>query len=160
MRLEWETREVRTQFEFRIAHGSKRAHRNAFVRLTHDGIVGLGEAAPSHYYGESAELVDAALAAFAPVLGDDPFAFDAIETRLDGVFAGHGSARAAGWLVPSRVYGLALNTHALDATEAKRAIEHAGQMTGLAVCDPVRFGAEPLATALVRRLEERRRRAS
>ncbi len=65
--------------------------------------------------------------------------------------------RAAGWVQPARVLGLALNTMALDATESKRAMEHAAQLTGLPVCDPVRGSAEPLATSLLRRVEERRR---
>ncbi len=95
MRLTTEPLELQTLFEFRIAHGARRAHRNTLVRLSHDGIEGLGEAAPSHYYGETAELVDQALAAWAPVLGDDPFALDAIDRRMDGVMHGHHAARAA-----------------------------------------------------------------
>jgi len=94
MKLRTEPFELQTIFEFRIAHGSRRAHRNTLVRLEHDGLEGLGEAAPSHYYGETAETVEAALAAWAPVLGDDPFALDAIAARLDQVVEGHGAARA------------------------------------------------------------------
>ncbi len=67
--------------------------------------------------------------------------------------------RAASWLAPGRVLGLSLNTIQLEEAEAKRAIENAAQRTGLPVTDPVRFGAEPLAVTLMRRLEERRRRA-
>lgn len=95
MRLTTEPLELHTLFEFRIAHGSRRAHRNTLVRLQHDGIEGLGEAAPSHYYGETSELVEHALAAWAPELGDDPFALDAIDRRLDAVLHGHHAARAA-----------------------------------------------------------------
>src|SRR5262245_20511162 len=94
MKLRTEPLELHTIFEFRIAHGSRRAHRNTLVRLEHEGIEGLGEASPSHYYGETPELVEAALAAWAPVLGDDAFALDAIEQRLDGVLQSHGAARA------------------------------------------------------------------
>lgn len=68
--------------------------------------------------------------------------------------------RAAGWMNPARVLGLALNTSALDELEAKRALEHEAHRTGLPVVDPVRYGAAPLATALIRRLEERKRRAA
>ena len=95
MRLTTEPLELKTVFEFRIAHGSRRAHRNTLVRLSHAGIEGLGEAAPSHYYGETAEQVDLALAAWAPELGDDPFALDAIDQRLDAVLHGQHAARAA-----------------------------------------------------------------
>ncbi len=95
LRLTHEPLELQTVFEFRIAHGSRRAHQNTLVRLTHDGVEGLGEAAPSHYYGETSETVAGALAEWAPQLGDDPFALDAIERRLDGVLQGHRAARAA-----------------------------------------------------------------
>lgn len=68
--------------------------------------------------------------------------------------------RAASWMHPARVLGVALNTMTLNEGEARRAVEHAGQLTGLPVTDPLRFGAEALAIAVTRRLEERRRRAS
>jgi len=87
--------ELSTAFEFRIAHGARRGHRNTLVTIEHDGIEGWGEAAPSHYYGESDALVQAALDAWMPLLGDDPFALDAIAARLDGALQGHGAARAA-----------------------------------------------------------------
>src|SRR5262245_7192627 len=95
MKLRTEAIELQTIFEFRIAHGSRRAHRNTIVRIEHDGIEGIGEAAPSHYYVETAETVEAALAGWAPVLGDDPFALDAIAARMDTVLEGQGAARAA-----------------------------------------------------------------
>ncbi len=94
MRLRTEPLELHTVFEFRIAHGARRAHRNTLVRIEHEGLEGIGEASPSHYYGETSAMVDAALAEWAPHLGDDPFALDALERRLDGVLQGHGAARA------------------------------------------------------------------
>jgi len=95
MRLTHEPIELRTVFEFRIAHGSRAAHRNTLVRLEHEGIEGLGEAAFSHYYGETHELAEAALAPWAPTLGEDPFALDAILARMEGVLQGQYAARAA-----------------------------------------------------------------
>jgi uncharacterized NAD-dependent epimerase/dehydratase family protein len=68
--------------------------------------------------------------------------------------------RAAGWMSPARVLGVALNTMHLEESEAKRAIEHEAQRSALPVTDPVRFGCDVLAGALQRRLEERRRRAA
>ena len=68
--------------------------------------------------------------------------------------------RAASWMHPARVLGLSFNTRQLEEAEAKRALESATQRTGLPAIDPVRFGAEAVAVALVRRLEERRRRAA
>lgn len=95
MRLSVEALELRTRYAFTIAHGSHQSYRNALVKLEHDGVTGLGEGSASHYYGESWETMVDALAAWAPRLGDDPFALDAIEARLDGVLRGHGAARAA-----------------------------------------------------------------
>ena len=95
MRLRLEPLELSTRFTFRIAHGARKAHANTLVRLEHDGIEGLGEAAPSPYYGESEAIVRDQLEAWAPLLGDDPFALDAIGARLDAVLNAHGAARAA-----------------------------------------------------------------
>jgi uncharacterized NAD-dependent epimerase/dehydratase family protein len=53
---------------------------------------------------------------------------------------------------------LSLNTMLLDEVEAKRALENAEKLTGLPTVDPVRYGTEVIATELIRRLDERRRR--
>jgi L-alanine-DL-glutamate epimerase-like enolase superfamily enzyme len=95
MPLRHEPLPVETVFEFRIAHGAKQRHANTLVRFEHGGIEGLGEAAPSHYYGESNATVRVALDALAPLIGDDPFALDAMAARMDGELEGHGAARAA-----------------------------------------------------------------
>jgi L-alanine-DL-glutamate epimerase-like enolase superfamily enzyme len=95
VRLDVERLELKTRYEFRIAHGAHREYRNVLVRLEHEGITGLGEGSASHYYGESFETMRVALAAWAPLLGEDPFALDAIEARLDATLMGNGSARAA-----------------------------------------------------------------
>ena len=95
MRLTREPLDLSTAFEFRIAHGARRGHENTFVAIEHEGVVGWGEASPSHYYGETRAIVDAALDTWAPHLGDDPFALDCVEARLDEVLQGHGAARAA-----------------------------------------------------------------
>ena len=52
------------------------------VELEHDGALGYGEAAPIERYAESAESARAYLEESVELLGDDPFAFDAIEARL------------------------------------------------------------------------------
>lgn len=95
MRLHVEALPLNTRFAFTIAHGSQQAYANTLVRIEHEGIEGLGEASPAHYYGENADTVREALAAWAPHLGDDPFALEAIRERLDGVLAGNAAARAA-----------------------------------------------------------------
>lgn len=68
--------------------------------------------------------------------------------------------RAAGWVRPAPVLAIALNTMLLGELEARRALENVQQLTGLPAVDPVRFGAEPVVLELMRRLDERRRRAS
>jgi L-Ala-D/L-Glu epimerase len=95
VRLRHEPLELKTAFEFRISVGARSGHPNTLVRIEHDGIEGLGEAAPSHYYGEDGPLVEQALAAWMPCLGDDPFAFDAIERRMHDTLRGNGAAHAA-----------------------------------------------------------------
>lgn len=95
MRLRLEPLELSTRFTFRIAHGARQAHENTLVRLEHDGLEGLGEAAPSAYYGETAATVREALTTWTPHLGDDPFALDALFVRLDAVLHGHGAALAS-----------------------------------------------------------------
>lgn len=95
MKLTFEPLPLETVFEFRIAHGAHRGHVNTLVRIEHEGVTGLGEAAPSHYYGETTAMVEEALRTWAPHLGDDPFALDAIHARLDTVLQGHSAARAA-----------------------------------------------------------------
>jgi L-Ala-D/L-Glu epimerase / N-acetyl-D-glutamate racemase len=95
VRLSVERLDLSTAFEFRITHGSSKGHENTLVRLEHEGLTGLGEASPAHYYGENRALIEAALAAWAPHLGEDPFALEAIERRLDQALDGQRAARAA-----------------------------------------------------------------
>jgi D-glutamate N-acetyltransferase len=63
---------------------------------------------------------------------------------------------AAAWVHPSRVIGVALNTMGLADTAAAAAVERAARETGLPAADPVRFGSESLAAAVVRAAAERR----
>jgi len=51
---------------------------------------------------------------------------------------------------PSRVIGLAANTHNMTESDARRAIEEAGERTGLPAVDPIRFGMEPLVDAVMK----------
>src|SRR5258706_12535860 len=56
---------------------------------------------------------------------------------------------AASWVAPARVIGVALNTVGLDERVARAACEQASRETGLPATDPVRFGAAPLAAAVL-----------
>jgi L-Ala-D/L-Glu epimerase len=84
---------------FGIARGSRTTQTVVQLELEHEGLVGRGEAAPVYYRGESAEsTVDFLTTAAPPLVGDDPFALEAIEERLedvDGEAAGKAALDAA-----------------------------------------------------------------
>jgi L-Ala-D/L-Glu epimerase len=85
--------------EFGISRRTRSTQEVVRVELEHDGLVGRGEAAPVYYRGESVESAAEFLASTAPpLLGDDPFALEAIEERLedvDGEAAGKAALDAA-----------------------------------------------------------------
>jgi D-glutamate N-acetyltransferase len=66
----------------------------------------------------------------------------------------------AAWVSPARVVAVALNTRDLDERAAREAVAAAGRETGLAASDPVRFGAAPLAEAVIAAHADRRRHAT
>ncbi|GCE05672.1 dipeptide epimerase [Dictyobacter aurantiacus] len=80
---------------FRISRGVQHTASNVVVEVKHEEAVGYGEAAPSKYYGESAETVMACIAMFAGNLGDDPFLIEEIMQRLDKVIRLNPAAKAA-----------------------------------------------------------------
>jgi len=61
----------------------------------------------------------------------------------------------AGWLRPAKVIGIALKTNELSEEDARAAIRRAEEETGLPATDPVRFGAGPLAKAIIEAKERR-----
>ncbi len=97
VRLTYEVVTVRTRHPFRIARGGSSEWRVVWVRLTTpDGMEGWGEAAPSRFYGESAETVIAALDRFVPELAAlDPWALENAEAHLARLLRFNGSAKSA-----------------------------------------------------------------
>jgi L-Ala-D/L-Glu epimerase len=92
MELSARTRTLRLAETFVIAREASDEAEVVQVELRHGGISGFGEAAPIERYGESAASALAYVEACVPLLGDDPFALEEIESRLP---AGENAARAA-----------------------------------------------------------------
>jgi len=81
--------------EFGISRGSRTTQEVVQLELEHERIVGRGEASPVSYHGESTASAARFLAETAPALiGDDPFAVEAIGARLADV-DGNAAAKAA-----------------------------------------------------------------
>src|SRR5919204_2237183 len=67
---------------FVISRGAADEAVVVFVEIRHDGVSGFGEATPIERYDESAASALAFLQEAGPLLGDDPFALEAIEERM------------------------------------------------------------------------------
>jgi len=83
---------------FVISLGTIDSADNVVVRVETDaGITGFGEGAPTPFVtGETIDTVEAAVRFLAPaVLGQNPFAIDAIHRAMDRLLVGNGSAKAA-----------------------------------------------------------------
>ena len=97
MKLEHDVLRVHTKHAFTISRGTEHEVRVVTVRLTDaDGAQGWGEAAPSKFYGETADTIPAALAMFAPVLEHaDAWALEDIEAELNRVVRWNAAAKSA-----------------------------------------------------------------
>ena len=97
MKLEHEIVTLRTKNPFIIARGGSSEYRVVRVTLTApDGATGWGEAAPSKYYGETADTVVDVLPMLALALeGSDGWSIEASEHALARAIRFNGSARAA-----------------------------------------------------------------
>jgi L-Ala-D/L-Glu epimerase / N-acetyl-D-glutamate racemase len=67
---------------FVISRGAQDEAEVVFVEIRHEGVSGFGEATPIDRYEESAESALGFLQDGSGLLGDDPFALEAIEARL------------------------------------------------------------------------------
>ncbi|HEY7348192.1 MAG TPA: dipeptide epimerase [Ktedonobacterales bacterium] len=95
LKLETALMSLKLTEPFRISRGVQHFTQQVVVHLHGPGQVGLGEAAPSSFYGENQETVLACLATYAEHLGDDPFALEEILTGLENVIHRNAAARAA-----------------------------------------------------------------
>jgi L-alanine-DL-glutamate epimerase-like enolase superfamily enzyme len=100
MSLETEFERVSLPLEnpFTIARGTQTEAENVIVRITDDaGMTGVGGAAPSAHYGETADTVAAVLPALLDAVErvGDPHAISEIEAELRAVVNGNPAARCA-----------------------------------------------------------------
>ena len=97
MRIEHEILSLPTAHPFVIARGGSIEWRTVWVRvIDDDGAEGWGEAAPSRFYGETADGAVAALKHLAPVLEDlDPWSLEEAETRMNRAMRFNGSVKSA-----------------------------------------------------------------
>jgi L-alanine-DL-glutamate epimerase-like enolase superfamily enzyme len=94
--MDVELLQLRTKHPFIIARGGQSDYRTVWVRITDaDGHEGWGEAAPSKFYGETADSALAALKVYGNALPDDPFNLEEAERRWETMLRGNAAARAA-----------------------------------------------------------------
>jgi L-alanine-DL-glutamate epimerase-like enolase superfamily enzyme len=80
---------------FAIARGSRTVSPSIIVKLTHEGITGFGEAAPSPRYNETRETVESFLASVDLLRFSNPEEIDAILDYVNAIALGNYSAKAA-----------------------------------------------------------------
>ncbi len=96
LHMEAEFLELRTTHPFIIARGGRSDYRTIWVRLQDaDGHQGWGEAAPSSFYGETADSVLSALNHYVAGMPTDPFDLEEAERRWATMLRGNAAARAA-----------------------------------------------------------------
>jgi L-alanine-DL-glutamate epimerase-like enolase superfamily enzyme len=92
--LEARTATLRMAETFVISRGASDEAEVVVVEIRHDGVSGYGEANPIERYDESAPSALGFLEDVGELLGDDPFALEAIGARLNGRPGEH-AAKAA-----------------------------------------------------------------
>lgn len=98
MKITWHRRSLHLKNPFNIARmpSSKSTDKTVLlVQIEHDGKIGWGEAAPISYYHQTLDSAEAAFAQAGALLGDDPFALEAIHARLWKQFPDQSAAIAA-----------------------------------------------------------------
>lgn len=95
--LSYEPLTLTTAHPFGISYGTSSTSSNILVRLHYGELVGFGEASPTRYHDETPETASALFKLWSEsdILGDDPFAIEAVLKRLDKSVSGNRSAKAA-----------------------------------------------------------------
>ncbi len=105
MHLTYHTIDLKLKHPFRISRSVTESRRNVIVEI--DG--GIGEAAPSPYYGDNAETVIECLEKIKDQVGHDPFQIESILANLDSKISGNYPAKAAIDMVLYDLVGKKLN---------------------------------------------------
>lgn len=95
MRLSYSRFELRLKHTFTIARGSRDVSPVVIVEFDHEGVTGVGEAAPSSRYGETVDTVEAFLAKLDFGGFEDPFHLEAILEYVDKMADGNTAAKAS-----------------------------------------------------------------
>jgi len=99
LKLEVDSISVKTTHAFKISRSVRRSFELFIFNLTHEGIAGLGEAAPQKYYGESPDTVKEAVHALRGKLDGTPDelipSLSDEGGELHELLAAHPSVRAA-----------------------------------------------------------------
>jgi len=96
LRLETRILPLVTRHPFVIARGGSSQYRTVQVILRDaDGLEGWGEAAPSRFYGETADSVIAALGVYGQAMPESAFELEDAERVWETMMRGNASARAA-----------------------------------------------------------------
>jgi L-Ala-D/L-Glu epimerase len=82
MELAYRPATLRLATPFRISRETSVEEDVLWVEIRHEGVSGFGEATPQAHYGESVASAAAFLDEAEELLGDDPFALEAIGARL------------------------------------------------------------------------------
>jgi len=95
MRVGMRTHDLDLEIPFAIARGTTSVRRICVAEIEFDGITGYGEASPSAYYGDDPEKAAETIRGSEAVIGDDPFAMEAISDELRRRYPDSPSGRAA-----------------------------------------------------------------
>ncbi|HZC07519.1 MAG TPA: dipeptide epimerase, partial [Ktedonobacterales bacterium] len=80
---------------FRISRSVQTLAHNVLTRIDTDGVEGIGEAAPSSFYGERRESVFMALSDFSEHIAEDPGRIEDIVTAMDRRLHANAAAKAS-----------------------------------------------------------------
>ena len=95
MRLSYQPLTLRTRHVFAISRGASDTFGGAIARIEHDKLIGLGEAAPSPFYGENQSTVLAVLEVLREDIPEDPFLMEEVHERMEKRIRGNPAAKAA-----------------------------------------------------------------